>query len=300
MTGVQTCALPILFSAFFSGVPSVWQILDTRTPRILSFVMMGLARILTTVIMCTGSKVAKSHPFTKFFFSANRLVLFYPPVDTKIFSPNSESRATVRASFDITDDVLLIATIGNITPQKGHEFFIQAASVVIDNLKYSEVKVKFKIFGNVMETQKQYYNDLLVIIDELELDGIMEIHCPNIPINELLVSFDLFVQSSVPASEGIPTAILEAISCGLPIVSTDVGSISEVVINGTNGVIVPPLFPDITAEAILQLVSDKDLLEKMGNYSRDMALERYDVKSCAESHKAAFDLAIKTYSKQKN
>ena len=60
---------------------------------------------------------------------------------------------------------------------------------------------------------------------------------------DLLQGLDLFVLTSLPHSEGMPTAILEAMACGKPVVSTDVGSVRELVEDGVTGIVVPPARP---------------------------------------------------------
>ena len=116
---------------------------------------------------------------------------------------------------------------------------------------------------------------------------------PQSEIQEILSSFDIFIQASVPNSEGIPTAILEAISCGLPIVSSDVGSISEVVENNNNGILVNSMDFSSMAEAIITLINDPEKLESMANYSINKIKPRLGIVPCAQAHKKSFELAMK-------
>jgi glycosyltransferase involved in cell wall biosynthesis len=68
--------------------------------------------------------------------------------------------------------------------------------------------------------------------------------------------------------EGLPTVLLEAMSCGLPVVATDVGGSSDVISTGVNGLLVPPRSPKEMAEAILQLLDDNELRAQIGNNAR--------------------------------
>ena len=105
-------------------------------------------------------------------------------------------------------------------------------------------------------------------------------------------AFDIFVQASVPNSEGIPTAILEAISCGLPIVSSDVGSILEVVIDGQNGTLVPSMNVTSMASAILTLLNDPEKRKKMSLYSINQVKHKIGLESCAIAHMKSFNLSM--------
>jgi glycosyltransferase involved in cell wall biosynthesis len=76
-------------------------------------------------------------------------------------------------------------------------------------------------------------------------------------------------------NEGLPMAILEAMSASLPVVSTPVGSISEVINHGENGLLIAPGNPAGIAEAILDLVMDPGLREAMGRRNERKVREKY-------------------------
>lgn len=69
--------------------------------------------------------------------------------------------------------------------------------------------------------------------------------------------------------EGIPRALLEGAACGAPMVATDVPGCREVVIDGENGLLVPPAMPSLLAEAILRLLRDESLRQRMGQVARE-------------------------------
>jgi len=75
--------------------------------------------------------------------------------------------------------------------------------------------------------------------------------------------------------EGLPTVLLEAMSCGLPVVATDVGGNNEVISDGVNGFLVPPRSPKAMAEIILRLLDDDTLREKIGEAARKTIEKRY-------------------------
>jgi glycosyltransferase involved in cell wall biosynthesis len=68
--------------------------------------------------------------------------------------------------------------------------------------------------------------------------------------------------------EGLPTVLLEAMSCGLPVVATDVGGSSDVISTGVDGFLVPPKSPREMADVILKLLADKELRKKIGSNAR--------------------------------
>ncbi len=89
----------------------------------------------------------------------------------------------------------------------------------------------------------------------------------------LLQRSDIYVLPS--HSEGLPISILEAMSWGLPVVSTDVGSIAELVRHDTDGLLVPAGEPDLLARAIARLASSRELRVRMGQSGRHRVAEAF-------------------------
>ncbi|RLB00740.1 MAG: glycosyltransferase family 1 protein, partial [Deltaproteobacteria bacterium] len=93
-----------------------------------------------------------------------------------------------------------------------------------------------------------------------------------------LVSSDIFVFPTHPP-EAFPLVILEAMAVGLPIVSTEVGSIPEIVADGVNGFVVPPRNPQALASAVVHLIKDEIMRQNFGRASRRLFEERYTFES---------------------
>ena len=76
--------------------------------------------------------------------------------------------------------------------------------------------------------------------------------------------------------EGLPTTLLEAMSCGIPTIATDVKGSSEVIADGETGLLVPPRDPKRLAKAILKLLNDKSLRLRIGLNARKYVVDNYD------------------------
>ncbi len=77
-------------------------------------------------------------------------------------------------------------------------------------------------------------------------------------------------------NEGLPVAILEALSCGLPVVTTNVGSINEAVADGVNGYFVPVHEPQALADAIFRVISSKEHWQELSAGAKNTARQRFD------------------------
>lgn len=88
--------------------------------------------------------------------------------------------------------------------------------------------------------------------------------------------------------EGLPKSLIEAISCGLPVITTDVPGCRQMIHNGRTGIIVPPKNSSALADAILNILSNDKAFSIMCSESRNIALERY-------GHDVILDSFLKVY-----
>jgi glycosyltransferase involved in cell wall biosynthesis len=274
-------------AARLEGAGVVWQLLDTRAPMVLRRLLMPWVLTLADVVMTTGVGVARVHPGAADLGS--RLVPFYPPVDTSVFSPDPGRRAAARDELRIPSGAPLVGTVANLTPQKGLEHFVTVA----DALHASRPGVRFVILGSAMETQGAYEATIRRMVQESAVGraGALRIVDPGMRVSELLPALDLFLLTSVPRSEGVSTTVLEAMATGIPVVSTDVGALSEVVVDGVTGRMLAPLDDGAMVEAVAQLLDDAEARALMGAEARRRATELYDVEVCADAHMRAYRLA---------
>jgi len=122
-----------------------------------------------------------------------------------------------------TEEKFTIGTIGESTKNKGHKYLREAQK----NLP----SIKLNIISNMSDASRYLKN------------------------------FDIFVLPSI--KEGLPYVILEAGLAGLPVITSNVGGIPEIIEDGKDGLLVPPKDPEALAEAIKRLVDDKSLRDTL-------------------------------------
>jgi N-acetyl-alpha-D-glucosaminyl L-malate synthase BshA len=102
----------------------------------------------------------------------------------------------------------------------------------------------------------------------------------------ILQAADLFVQASDSESFGL--AALEAQACGVPVVSTAVGGVPEVIVDGTTGLLVAAGDADALAQAALALLGDRARWERMSAASRESAAARFARAAAVSSYEACY------------
>jgi len=119
------------------------------------------------------------------------------------------------------------------------------------------------------------------IAQELGLQGHIAFTGFQKEVGHFLKAFDIFVLASY--LEGLGTSVLEAMSIGLPVVGTKAGGITEMIINGENGILVPSQNPVELSQAILTLAKNPHLRQEYGNnalksvqkFSKEQMIEKY-------------------------
>ena len=93
---------------------------------------------------------------------------------------------------------------------------------------------------------------------------------------------DLFVFPSMYRLEGQPLVILEAMCAGLPVIASDIGSLSETIDDGITGFIVPQNNPEAVCDRVLQLLRDPTLRQSMGKAARARYEQHYTSRAFAD------------------
>lgn len=163
------------------------------------------------------------------------------------------------ANFSV--DPPLIVAIGRLIAKKGFTNLIRACAVLVER----ERSFRCELFG-----EGPLEKDLHEQIVELELQECVQLAGPK-PQHEIrarLANASVFVLPSVPEAEGgmdnLPTVIMEAMATGLPVVSTRIGGIPEMVIENETGFLVRPEDAAALAEAIEKVTNDRPLGQRLG------------------------------------
>ncbi len=110
------------------------------------------------------------------------------------------------------------------------------------------------------------------------------------PVEEILSIADVFLMPS--GSETFGLAALEAMACGVPVVSTDIGGLPELNVHGETGFLCPLADVDCLTEATRHIISDDDLLARMSAAARHRAVEHFDIEAIVPRYEAYYHAVI--------
>lgn len=150
-----------------------------------------------------------------------------------------------------------IVTVGNLFPVKNTKMIIQIAAVLSE--------MEFIIIGNGPE-----YSCLKEMTDSLNCRNVIfKGDLSKEEIKDELLKSNLFLFSSI--LEGTPTAVMEAMTCGLPIITSNAGKVESIVTNGVNGFVIQDYDIDKYIFKIIELYNDTELCRIISNNNKEKA-----------------------------
>ena len=165
----------------------------------------------------------------------------------------------------------IIGTVARLHRQKGIPYLLEAARLLLQEIP----EIQFLIIGD-----GPWKDRLLEQRNRSGLEKSVHFLGERKDIPQLLSLFDVFVLPSL--WEGLPYSLLEAGSSGKPIVATDVDGVKEIITDGKTGILVPPKSPERLAKALLQLITDKDLANRLGVALKEDIKKKYSLSSMVE------------------
>ncbi len=224
-----------------------------------------LSRFTQKIICC--SRAVENFVKNTEKITDDKTIVIYNGVDEERFSP-FKSPTSIRTELGMDEKAAVVGTVSSLTSHKGHEYFIQATSLVLNTLP----SAKFLIVGDgplrkKLENQAKNLN----IHPSVIFTGTRK----DIP--EMLSLMDVFVLPS-HTREGLGIAIIEAMAAEKPVVATDIGGIPEVVNHGETGLLVPPGDPESLSKAIIELLQNPLRAKTMGEKGRTRVKEKFTTK----------------------
>lgn len=204
-----------------------------------------LSRNIPRRIICCAERSREVH--AGLGYDAGRMRVIPNGYDLSVFQPDPTAGAALRRDLGLTPDAPVIGFVARFDPLKDHNNLLQALAL----LRARGIAPTCLLIGTGLESENRQLADWIsktVPGDQIRLLG----RRSDIP--AVMNALDLHVMSS--SSEAFPNVLAEAMACGTPCVSTDVGDAAAIV--GATGRIVPPSNPAALAGAIADMLAARD------------------------------------------
>ena len=172
----------------------------------------------------------------------------------------------LRPSLGLGSEVPLLGIVGRLVPIKDHPTLFQAMAL----LRTSNPPVHLAVVGDGEERAR-----LEELAGRLKLGQRIHFLGWRTDLETILTEVDVVICAS--KNEGTPVALIEAMAAGVPVLSTDVGGVADLVAHGETGWLVRPGDPPSLAEAIRHLLGDEVLRARLAAAGRAVALDRHGV-----------------------
>ena len=196
------------------------------------------------------------------------------PAAPELAGAGLAAREIARRELGLPSDATVIGAVGRLTYQKAPEDFVD----MIRRLRRPGVVGVWVGDGELAGEVRR------LAAAEPAAPVVLAGERADVP--RLLPAFDVFALPS--RYEGLPTAVVEAMMCGVPVVATAVNAVADVVVPGETGLLVPPRRPDLMASAVSYLLSSPAAAARMATRAQAQLGDRYGISALQASLAAAY------------
>jgi glycosyltransferase involved in cell wall biosynthesis len=212
-------------------------------------------RIVTTGERLREQVIAETHA------DPQRVTSVPTGIDLARYAPGD--RAAARASLGLPLDAPIIGIVATLRSWKGHRYLLHAVATL------EARAAQLVIVGDGPQREA-----LESLANELGLGERVRFAGNQADVVPWMRAFDLFCLPS-HANEGVPQALMQSMACGVPVVTTPIGSIDEIVSDGESGILVAPSDVEKLRAALDALLADPARREALAARARAEALERF-------------------------
>lgn len=178
----------------------------------------------------------------------------------------ASKRLHTRETYEIADDQIAVAIVGRLAPVKNHGMFLDALTLLLEK----GIRARFFIVGDGSE-RTQIENRVHEL--NARYGPCIEMTSWITDIATFNAGMDIICLTS--DNEGTPVSLIEAQACNLPVISTDVGGVRDIVQDGETGFVVPRKDVAAFAEKLELLILNKEIREKMSQNGWNFVREQF-------------------------
>ena len=214
-----------------------------------------------------------------------RVVRVASAVDTERHRPKFAARARLAATFGIPSGSIIIGVVAQLIPRKGHVLLLDCLQEVLS--RHPDVQVL--CFGRgPRERALRRRIGVCGLVEHVRLVGFRN------DLAALMPGLDLLVHPA--RREGLGVAVLEAMSCGVPVVASDAGGIPDIVEHGASGLLFAAGDRRALRDGILRMLGDEALRRQLAGAGRERVKSRFSVLRMSRRYVEVYNRVVSTRS----
>jgi glycosyltransferase involved in cell wall biosynthesis len=252
---ITTVHTPMLTDFRQVKIKSFYSLFSKISARFISFPLEKKLIQSSNIITTVSKSVAQE--LKEFYSESKSIDVVENGVDEKFFCPKKEKTK---------ENIKYGIFVGRIDREKGLFDLVECGKYICKERPefYFIIAGKGRDLKNLKNKAKKVgLQDKFIFLGQVDKENLVKLY----------QDATLFIFPSY--HEGLPSVVLEAMSCGLPIIATDVRGNRDLITHKENGIIIPPREPKKIAEAINMLLGDEKLMENLGKNARDTIIKRY-------------------------
>jgi glycosyltransferase involved in cell wall biosynthesis/ADP-heptose:LPS heptosyltransferase len=231
------------------------------------------------VVICP-SKVVARHLRNNFGVPDEKIIIINRWVDTEAFYFTDYNQRKTSNT---------VVAVGRISPTKGYEYLIEAFKRVVRINPYLELH----IVGSPDKSKMRYYKHLQTLVNRYSLQYNVKFIEYKSDVAGILSSARVLVAPSV-TEESFGRVIVEAFSCGVPVIATKVGGYNEIIEDREDAILVDPCNSDQIAEGILKILEDPQYAANLTVKARSKVERLYTIEKCLSQVDKVYEKVLKT------
>lgn len=239
----------------------------------------GISGWIPARIICCAEDARIAH--VKLGYPDRKMTTIFNGYDVSRWSVSKDNRNSVRGELGISNNTFLLGMVSRYDPLKDHETLLKALNFVAQELDSFQCVL---VGTNIDERNPE----LMKLINKFDLEGRVLLLGPRDDIPGIMNALDIHILSS--RSEGFPNVVAEAMACGTPCISTNVGDARHII--GNAKAVCPAGCPEELANLILAMESewrnDPETWASRKQLCRDRIVEHFSIESMVENFEHAW------------
>ncbi|WP_373493149.1 glycosyltransferase family 4 protein [Aquiflexum sp.] len=253
-------------------LPHIWHVHEiVLQPKWFKNLLEFFIKVTGDQVLCVSEAVKNN--FSQ--IEPERLKLIYNGIEINTYK---QAEYDLKSELGIPSDTILIGMIARVSFWKGQIYFLDIAAQLCQKFP----NLHFVMVGDAFTGYEYLYEEIDLHIQKLNLIEHVSFLGYRLDVPQILNGLDIFILPSI-LPDPLPTTVLEAMAAGKPVVATNQGGATEMVVDKETGLLIPYDNPEESAVKVQQLIENPELRRQMGRKGQERAKEFFSIDKYLEN-----------------